>query len=278
MCSGREGGRYKDSQVLAAAFAAALELSMRRALPGRSPGLNCSARLRAPTEGRGMRRAFARDPGAQAAGLTRRYLKRTCASRRRAKARRHNEAPGSARGHGARSIMVRPRRRPLQSSGFRGTIFAGISAWVASAMHTFTSIYLHVVFATWSREPSLVASIRPRLHAYIASTARNLGVCDVYAGGHEDHIHLLGRFDPATAPSSVIGQVKQSASSWLNDELQRFRWQRGFSAFSVSRDRVPGVARYIRRQEAHHRKTTFRGELEKLLRECGIEFEDAHLF
>jgi putative transposase len=79
-------------------------------------------------------------------------------------------------------------------------------------MHTYTSIYLHVVFAMWSRRPFLRTPIRPRVHAYVAATARNLGVADVHAGGHVDHIHLLGRFDPSKALSAVIGELKKSAT------------------------------------------------------------------
>ena len=59
--------------------------------------------------------------------------------------------------------------------------------------------------------------------------------------------------------------------------MRDFRWQRGFGAFSVSRDRVPAVVRYIERQEEHHRKRTFREELEMLLRAHGIGIEDTHL-
>ncbi|MGZ8781462.1 MAG: transposase [Thermoanaerobaculia bacterium] len=91
-------------------------------------------------------------------------------------------------------------------------------------------------------------------------------------------MHLLGRFDPTGAPSAVIGQIKQAATHWLHEEdMREFRWQRGFSAFSVSCDRVPFVARYIRRQEEHHAKRTFRDELESLLRQHGVSIEDAHL-
>ena len=145
-------------------------------------------------------------------------------------------------------------------------------------MHTYTSIYLHVVFATWSRRPFLTAAIRPRVHAYIAATVRNLGVDDVHVGGYDDHVHLLGRFDPAAAPSAIIGRVKQSASHWLHEQnVPAFQWQRGFGAFSVSRDRVPVVIRYIERQEEHHRKGTFRDELGTLLRAHGVNIDDAHL-
>ena len=101
----------------------------------------------------------------------------------------------------------------------------------------------------------------------------------MHVGGHEDHVHLLGRFDPVTAPSAVIGQIKQAATHWLHEEnlVRTFRWQRGFSAFSVSRDRVPGVVEYIQRQEEHHRKRTFREELGRLLAAHGVRLEDAHL-
>jgi putative transposase len=138
---------------------------------------------------------------------------------------------------------------------------------------------LHVAFATWSRQSFLDAPIRPRVHAWAAATARNLGVADVHAGGHADHMHILGRFDPAKAPSAVIGELKKSATAWIRAELNlpKFRWQRGFSAFSVSRDRVRSVARYIQRQEEHHRKRDFREELEALLEQCGVKLEDVHL-
>lgn len=146
-------------------------------------------------------------------------------------------------------------------------------------MHTYSLIYLHVIFATWSRRPFLTPVIRPRVHEYLAATARNLGVADVYVGGHDDHVHLLGRFDVAKAPSAVIGQVKQAATHWLHEEelIPEFRWQRGFSAFSVSRDRIPFVVRYIQRQEEHHRRRTFREELEKLLGEFGVGIDEVGL-
>ena len=145
-------------------------------------------------------------------------------------------------------------------------------------MHTCSSIYLHVVFATWSRQPFIVDEIRPRLHAYLAAAARALAAADIHVGGHVDHVHLCGEFDPAAAPSVVVGRLKQAATRWMQGEgVRDFRWQRGFGAFSVSRDRVPAVVRYIERQEEHHRKRTFREELEMLLRAHGIGIEDTHL-
>lgn len=144
-------------------------------------------------------------------------------------------------------------------------------------MHTLASIYLHIVFATWSRKPFLTAALRPRLHAYLAAGARQQGVAYVHVGGHDDHVHLFGRFDPAVPVSDVIGGIKRSSTSWLQEELNAgFRWQRGYGAFSVSIDRVPGVVRYVQRQEEHHRRVSFADELEALIREQRVDV-DIHL-
>jgi putative transposase len=144
-----------------------------------------------------------------------------------------------------------------------------------NAMHTYTSIYLHVVFATWSRRPFLADSFRSSLHAYFAGTSRNLGLKYVHVGGVEDHLHFLARFDPAQPVSTIVGQLKQSATVWIRGSHEpQFRWQRGFAAFSVSLSRVPAVVRYITRQEEHHKGKTFPEELDFLLRETGGSVAD----
>jgi REP element-mobilizing transposase RayT len=145
-------------------------------------------------------------------------------------------------------------------------------------MRTYTSIYLHVVFATWNRRPFLNSSFRFAVHAYFAGIARNLGLEYVHVGDVEDHLHFLARFNPTQSISAIVGQLKQSSSIWIRDSHEReFRWQRGFGAFSVSLSRVPGVIRYIARQEEHHKRKTFAEELELLLRETGTTVADIDL-
>jgi len=111
----------------------------------------------------------------------------------------------------------------------------------------------------------------------MAGTARNLGFADAHVGGIEDHVHLVGRLNPACALSDVIGQLKKSSGDWLRKRIPMFRWQRGFGAFSVSPDRIRSVQRYVMRQEEHHHQRTFRAELEKLSSDLGISFDDLEL-
>jgi REP element-mobilizing transposase RayT len=52
-----------------------------------------------------------------------------------------------------------------------------------------------------------------------------------------------------------------SSSRWINKNRiigSRFRWGRGYGAFSVSHSRLDTVARYIAGQQEHHRKSIHR--------------------
>lgn len=144
-------------------------------------------------------------------------------------------------------------------------------------MHTYSAIYVHVIFATWERRPTLTGDLRTALHAYAGGIARNHGVSDVHVGGIEDHLHLFGRFSPSSPVSATIGELKKSSGDWIRERTPEFRWQRGFGAFSVSPGRIHVVQRYVREQERHHRKRNFRSELEELVRETGVSADDLGL-
>jgi hypothetical protein len=51
---------------------------------------------------------------------------------------------------------------------------------------------------------------------------------------------------------------------WLNPHKKadpRFSWQSGYSAFSVSQSQLEAVRRYVRNQEVHHKKISFKEKL-----------------
>ncbi len=57
-----------------------------------------------------------------------------------------------------------------------------------------------------------------------------------------------------------------------------FSWQDGYGAFTYSRSQLEKVYRYIKNQEEHHKKTTFRNEYIALLEKFGIEYNEKYLF
>ena len=59
---------------------------------------------------------------------------------------------------------------------------------------------------------------------------------------------------------------------------EKFEWQIGYGAFTVSYSQIEPVQQYIQNQEEHHRKKTFQEEYEAFLTRHGIEFRPEYLF
>jgi hypothetical protein len=51
----------------------------------------------------------------------------------------------------------------------------------------------------------------------------------------------------------------------------KFEWQNEFIALSVSEQLVPKVRKYIRNQEAHHKKTSFKEEYDIFIEKYGFD-------
>jgi len=141
--------------------------------------------------------------------------------------------------------------------------------------------WMHLVFSTKHRERLISETIRPSLHAYIATVFKNLQ-CPVLAiNSVEDHVHILFSLHRTVALSKVVEDVKKSSSKWIksqSNDFSRFQWQAGYGAFSVSESNVPVVRQYIADQEQHHRKKTFQDELRSFLLKHHIEFDERYLW
>ena len=120
----------------------------------------------------------------------------------------------------------------------------------------------------------------PRLREYLGGILRQLDGQMLAANGPEDHIHVLANLSPKHALSDVMRVLKTNSSKWIHTELpgmRLFRWEDGYAAFSVSRSVMPKVTAYLRNQQAHHRRVSFREELVALFDAHGIEYDARHL-
>jgi putative transposase len=125
------------------------------------------------------------------------------------------------------------------------------------------------------------AAIRPALHAYLATVARNAD-CECYrVGGMADHVHLAVRFSRTITAANLVEKLKTTSSKWLktqSPDLTEFSWQRGYGAFSVGPANLDDLRRYIDNQEEHHRVHTFQEEYRNFLTKYGIEFEEQYVW
>lgn len=142
-------------------------------------------------------------------------------------------------------------------------------------------VIIHVVFSTKERRLCLDAGTRPRLHAYLATVARNTH-CECYrAGGVADHVHLAIRLSRTITIADLVENVKTSSSKWLktqSPDLATFSWQRSYGCFSVSPSGLEDLCAYIDNQEAHHRTRTFQDEYRAFLKKYEVEYDEAYVW
>ena len=142
---------------------------------------------------------------------------------------------------------------------------------------THTHLLHHVIFATKNREPLIFEPWRSRLHGYLGGCVRGLDGTPDAVGGVADHVHLLVGLKPTHCLADFMREMKKSSSTWAQHVIPGFGWQEGYAAFSVSASARGTVRDYIRRQEAHHRQTTFREELVEFLTKTGMPFDERYL-
>jgi putative transposase len=139
----------------------------------------------------------------------------------------------------------------------------------------------HIVFSTKDRAPVLDATVRPALHAYLATVTRKVD-CECFrAGGVADHVHLAVRFSRTLTMAKLIEELKTSSSKWLKTQspaLAAFAWQRGYGAFSVGPSDLNALLHYIDTQEEHHKTRTFQDEYRAFLKKYGIEFDERYVW
>ena len=145
---------------------------------------------------------------------------------------------------------------------------------------TFSNLLYHIVFSTKNRVPLIQERVRESLYEYMGGITRGEGGILLEIGGIPDHVHLLTKFGTSVAVSEMVKKIKGKSSKCMNDRPdypERFDWQEGYGAFSVSESLVERIRTYIRSQEEHHKKVSFKDELISLLRKHRISYDERYL-
>ena len=147
--------------------------------------------------------------------------------------------------------------------------------------NTYSQLYAHIVFSVKNRQSLLQKEVKSEVYNYIAGVIANQGYTLIAINGMADHIHILIGYKPTLAISSLIREIKEHSTKWINSQqkvMGKFEWQKGFGVFSVSRSGIDQVADYIRNQENHHAKRNFHQEYVGLLTRHGVDFDLAYTF
>ena len=147
-------------------------------------------------------------------------------------------------------------------------------------MSTYTQILYQIVFSTKNREYSLDTENRNELFKYISGILKNKR-CHLYQiGGVSDHLHIVTHLHPSIALASLVKDIKLASTEHIKEQklFPKFNgWQDGYGAFTYSVSEKNRLIEYVKNQEAHHQKKTFKEEYIELLNEHGIEFDEKYL-
>lgn len=135
-----------------------------------------------------------------------------------------------------------------------------------------SKLYIHLTFSTKGRQPLIYNTIQSDLHSYMAGTFKRYESPALIINSVPDHIHALFRLSKNMALAGIIEQVKKNSSKWMKESTGNpsFFWQTGYGAFSVSSSKVNTITRYIARQEEHHKRLSYREEIERFMKEYDI--------
>jgi len=144
-----------------------------------------------------------------------------------------------------------------------------------------TSILYQIVYSTKHRIPSLKKEVRPRIFQHLHGILRNKKCFTHRINGVEDHLHILIDLHPTIALSNLVKDLKLGSSAFIKTEalIDNFAgWQVGYGAFTYSRDAKHNLIEYIKNQEQHHQKYTFKKEYIGLLEEHQVEYDVRYVF
>lgn len=138
---------------------------------------------------------------------------------------------------------------------------------------SFNKLWIHAIWATKNRQELIDFSIENQVYNFIKEELIELGCPVRIINGMPDHIHALFLLNPQKSISDVMKQVKGSSSHTINGNnvmLEKFAWQNGFAAFSVSESQLEAVYNYIKNQKQHHLKKNGQDEFDDFIKLHGL--------
>lgn len=135
-------------------------------------------------------------------------------------------------------------------------------------------IWIHAVWGTKKREPYMAnKNKRIELFKHIRAYAKERKIYLDFINGGAEHVHCLISLACDQNIAQVMKLLKGESSSWANKTnlfTSEFDWADDYYAVSVSQSQVETVRNYIKNQEEHHRKKSFKEECEEFMVKYGF--------
>ncbi len=139
---------------------------------------------------------------------------------------------------------------------------------------SYVKIWVHLVFATKNRNPSLTKVVKKKVIQHIIENCKEKDIFLQAINGHTEHLHCLISLGKEQSIAKVAQLIKGESSFWINKNKiteDKFIWQDDYFAVSVSHSQLEKVISYIKNQEAHHSKFSFDDEVKTLISKYGFQ-------
>ena len=140
--------------------------------------------------------------------------------------------------------------------------------------HSKVKIWIHGILGVKNRENLITSGIEKQIHELIRTQLINSKCFVNEINGNENHIHVLFLLSPKKTISEVFKQIKGAVSHEINSRdltANKFSWQVGYGAFSVSESKINETEKYIKNQKLHHKRLTFKEEYDKFIKLYHLE-------
>ena len=140
-------------------------------------------------------------------------------------------------------------------------------------MGSFHQLYFHIVIVVYKREKVFTLKNEKILFKFFKEIAEKKNSKIEIVNAAENHVHILLNLHPSVAIAEIIKDIKALSSKFIkeNNLFPKFKkWQTGYGAFSVSKNRREIVRKYIRNQKIHHKIKSFEEEYVGILEAHGL--------
>jgi len=139
-------------------------------------------------------------------------------------------------------------------------------------------LFVHVLFSTKGRLPTIPEDVKGRLWAYMETICKEDKIGVHAIGGTTNHVHLLLEPPPTISMEEMVLKIQAASAEWMNRHVENFSWQEGYGGCSISKAHVGSVVKYIQHQEQYHATTTYEEEFLTFLKENGIPYDPQDVF
>ncbi len=143
------------------------------------------------------------------------------------------------------------------------------------SLHSYSKVWLHLIWSTHNKEKVLLKDVRKQVSNFLYTYAEEKEIYMKTNYVNAEHVHALVDLPTTLSIDECLKLLKGSSSHYINDNRlvnNKFRWARGYGAFSVSESQLKKVVDYINNQEEHHRTKSFTEEYELFMKKYGIKY------